>query len=86
MAMANARKSTRIELVNRVLNAEAAPLNQITNDQESGAVVAIVSMDADQRTGQSLVLPLIQLRIDLLLQPIDQSDEVPCLVRSRRDL
>src|SRR5437868_519448 len=86
MAVPDSRWSATIELINRILDAIAKTLDEVARNQEAGAVVPVMAVDANQWPWQSGVLPLLHLIVDLPLKPINQRDKVASLVGSGRNL
>lgn len=71
MFMTNTGCSAAVELVNGVLDAETPSLDQVADDQKPGAVVAVVTVDADQRAWERGVLAFLHFGVDFALQTVD---------------
>lgn len=86
MTVPDSRWSAPVKLINGFLDTIAKTLNEVAHNQEAGAVVSIVAVNANQWPWQSSVSPLLHLIINLPLKPINQRDEIASLIGSRRNL
>ena len=78
--MPDPRRPMLCKLVNGPLDAVVLPLDQIAADEEAGSVEAVMAVHANHQ-------PPLVARVVLIrrAQPVDQRDEIPRLLRRRRD-
>ena len=85
MPMSNPWRPLSFKLINGFLNPISLSLNEIACNQETRPVEPIVTMHANHGTGLAAVV-LLHLVRDLSLKPIDQCDEIACLIGRGRNL